>query len=270
MRARALPFLLTMVTALVAAVPASADERIPERTWQTYGAAIADAAVSRPGEVVTDLVVADPSDPRTQWMTIDGEPYMLVANLRHRPLATVDPGERFTVTSYVFVMVPEEVRQECERSKCARMDTSELDLRLKQLIGLPPDADYGYLTRVWVRPVDLMRPCTQVDPMIPICPQLVANTMQAGVDRSGFLFDQAMYSWRVPRRGAASISCAQDFRNETAGNCYGYPWTRLGYTYDWRPGAKDDRGVTEFVIVPGARVVLESVGTQRHYFPFRR
>lgn len=66
------------------------------------------------------------------------------------------------------------------------------------------------------------------------------------------------------------ISCAQDYENATKGNCYGFPWTRLGYTYDWTPGAKDDRGVTEFVVPEGSIAYLESVGTQRDAFPFRR
>jgi hypothetical protein len=250
--------------------PASAEPSIPERTWQAYSQAIADAAVSLPGEVVVDLVVADPSDPRTQWTTIDGEQYMLFSRLGYRPLSQVSPGEAFTVSSPVFVTVPEEVRQECKRSRCARLTATQLDLRLKQLIGLPPDADYGVLTRMWVRPADLFRPCTQVDPLIPTCPQVIANTMHAGVDRSAFLFDQAVYSWRLPRKGATvQVSCAQDFRNETGGNCFGFPWTRLGYTYDWRPGA-DDRGVTEFIVAPGSTVVLESSGPQRIYFPFKR
>jgi len=36
----------------------------------------------------------------------------------------------------------------------------------------------------------------------------------------------------------------------------GFPWTRLGYTYDWRPGAPE-YGVAEFVLFRGteARVV---------------
>ncbi|HAN70112.1 MAG TPA: hypothetical protein DCQ36_00775 [Actinobacteria bacterium] len=268
-RALSVPVLAVLIVAI--ASPAGAEPTIPDRSWQAYAAAISDAAISRPGEVVADLVIADPSDPRTEWTTMDGEQYMLVSNLRFQPLSSVPAGEPFTVSSFVFVTVPGEVRQECERDGCARMTVAQLDLRLKQLIGLPPDADYGFLTRMWVRPADLFRPCTQVDPMNPSCPQRVANTTQAGVDRSGFLLGQAMYSWRLPRRGSAvQVSCAQDFRNETGGNCFGFPWTRLGYTYDWAPQARDDRGVTEFVIAPGSRVVLESAGPQRQFFPFRR
>lgn len=260
-------FALSLGLVLVPVAPVSARPLTPAPLWNAYENAISDAAVSRPGEVVSDLVVADPSDRRTQWTTIGGEQYMLVSRLGYRPLSDVSPGEAFTVSSHLFVTVPEEVRRECELSRCARMSTSQLDLRLKQLIGLPPDADYRYLTRLWVRPADLFRPCTQVDPTIPTCPQLMTNAIHGGVDRSGFLIDQAMYSWRLPRPGTTQkVSCAKDFRNEMGGDCFGFPWTRLGYTYDWRPRA-DERGVTEFVVAPGSTAILESSGTQRSYFP---
>lgn len=268
MNRRASLFILGVLVVLAPAAPASAEPPISNRLWNAYGEAISDSAISRPGEVAEDLVVADPSDERTQWTTIGGEQYMLVSRLGYRPLSDVSPGEPFEVASHVFVTVPEEVRLECERSRCARMSTSKLDLRLKQLIGLPPDASYRFITRMWVRPTDLFRPCTQVDPMIPTCPQLMTNAVHAGVDRSRFLIDQAMYSWRIAREGTPQrVSCAKDFRNESGGNCFGFPWTRLGYTFDWRPGS-DERGVTEFVIAPGSTVILESSGTQRSYFPF--
>lgn len=250
----------------VLAPTVAADDAVSPRVWEAYAAAIADAAVSRPGEVVTDLVVASPDDPRTEWMTIDGESYMLVARLGYRPISAVAAGEPFLASSPIFVFSPAELLQACEEYDCAGMSDRGLDRQLKRIVGLAPDADYSVVSRMWVRPTDLFRPCTQVDPMIPTCPQLVANTVHAGVDRSPFLFEQAMYSWRVQRRGTtAPISCAQDFRNSMAGNCFGYPWTRLGYTYDWTPGARDDRGLTEFVIAPGSRVVLESTGPQRQY-----
>jgi hypothetical protein len=254
------------IAALVAVIilpsaPAHAEQALPDRVWSAYAAAIRDAAVSLPGEVATDLVVAAPSDPRTEWQLIDGEEHMLVTRLGFRAVSEVAPGEAFRTSSYVFTAVPGNVQEVCAEYGCARMTPKRLDRQLKQIFGLPPDADYSVATRMWVRPADLFRPCTQVDPTIPTCPQLVVNTFQSGVDRSQFLFEQGMSSWRLQRKGTTTrISCAQDFRNTMGGNCYGYPWTRLGYTYDWTPGAKDRRGVTEFVIAPGSRVVLHSAG----------
>jgi len=252
---------LLLLAVVIQSTPAHAEQGIPDRVWSAYAAAIRDAAVSLPGEVVTDLVVASPSDSRTEWQIIDGEEYMLVTRLGFRAISNVEPGEAFLTTSYVFAVVPGEVREVCAEYGCSRMSAEKLSLRFKQMLGLPPDADYSVATRMWVRPTDLFRPCTQVDPMVATCPQLVVNTTQSGVNRSQFLFEQGMSAWRLQRKGTKTrISCAQDFRNTMGGNCYGYPWTRLGYTYDWTPGARNSRGLTEFVVAPGSRVILHSAG----------
>ena len=206
------------------------------------------------------------------WAEFDGEQFMLVQTVSYRPVSTVLPGESFSTSSDVWIAVPGEMDEVCQDYGCSQMNVEELDIAFKQVIGLPPDADYSVLSRFWVRPADLVRPCTNVDPMVASCPQLVTNTTVNGTDWSDFLFGQGMYSWREPRRGTSMprISCAQDYENTTNGKCYGFPWTRLGYTYDWTPGAKDDRGVTEFVVPEGSIAYLESVGTQRDAFPFRR
>ncbi|MBK8453511.1 MAG: hypothetical protein WAQ53_14365 [Thiofilum sp.] len=44
----------------------------------------------------------------------------------------------------------------------------------------------------------------------------------------------------------------------------GYPWTRLGYTYDWgKPN--NPIGFSEFVIDKGAKVEVKSVTTTAKY-----
>jgi hypothetical protein len=44
----------------------------------------------------------------------------------------------------------------------------------------------------------------------------------------------------------------------------GYPWRRLGYTYDWG-GSQGDIGLSEFVIEAGANVEVASVTTTDCY-----
>jgi hypothetical protein len=44
----------------------------------------------------------------------------------------------------------------------------------------------------------------------------------------------------------------------------GYPWTRLGYTYNWRPGT-DKYGASEYVVRKGATVnVLDVIPYQQY------
>ncbi len=45
----------------------------------------------------------------------------------------------------------------------------------------------------------------------------------------------------------------------------GYPWTRLGYTYDWG-NPESEVGLSEFVIEAGATVKIHSVSGTADYF----
>jgi hypothetical protein len=45
---------------------------------------------------------------------------------------------------------------------------------------------------------------------------------------------------------------------ETSYTPDGYPWTRLGYTYDWG-SADDEIGLSEYVIREGAEVIVSSI-----------
>jgi len=45
----------------------------------------------------------------------------------------------------------------------------------------------------------------------------------------------------------------------------GYPWTRLGYTYDWG-NPKSEAGLSEFVIRPGATIEIKAVYRDLDYF----
>ena len=44
----------------------------------------------------------------------------------------------------------------------------------------------------------------------------------------------------------------------------GYPWTRLGYTYDWG-SLQGEVGASEFVVKKGAKVMIESVKNTVNY-----
>lgn len=242
--------------------------------WRAYRAAIVDSTTATPSEVVTDLLVPTPADPRTQWRTIDGEDYLLVGLLRYALFPGVNEGEQFTVSGDRWVSIPGDLGRACTEYRCRRMTDAGLDLQLKMIIGLPPDADYRYIMHFWVKPSDMFRPCTDPRVTSTSCPEQVVTDASGQpivpvvgtTATSAFLWTQANYAWRLPDRfrPGTAVSCAKDW---TTQSCYGYPWTRLGYTYDWTPGAADDVGVSEFVVVKGATAYMESMGLQRDFFP---
>ena len=98
---------------------------------------------------------------------------------------------------------------------------------------------------MWVKPGDLFRP--SADPEISDC--------------------EAETEFRRQNRYVTVSDDYVKWFNELKMRSYsadGYPWTRLGYTYDW-----GDRhchiGLSEFVIMPGATVEINAISPTMDY-----
>lgn len=240
---------------------------ISSATWLAYRRSIFDSTVATPSEVVNDLIAITPSNRALKWRTFAGQRYLLVQTLRRDALGK--PGERVSLTADRWVAIPSQIAARCAAARCSAMSAAALDLRLKQMLGLPPDGDFRFVNQLWVRSADVFRPCTDPRVTTTTCPRLVpaggpTPSRVGSTDVATFLWVQANFAWRAPDTfaGAASFSCAVRWTNP---NCYGLPWTRLGYAYDWRPGAKEE-GPSEFIVVRGASVVIDSVRTQRQVY----
>lgn len=218
-------------------------------------------------KVVTDLVRLTRSDPRVRWKVIGGHRYVLLAIVRRNPLSDVNPGQPFVLSGSKWATVPRQLRNRCARADCRSMSAARLDLTIKQFLGLPPDADYSVVNTAWVRQRDIFRPCRRPDVRASSCPRRTLTQLPIidGVSVGTFLKDQAAYAWRMPRRfdPTTAVSCASTWPEPR--RCYGFPWTRLGYTYDWAP-ARNEVGLTEFVVAKGATVYLRRVWAQREFF----
>lgn len=130
----------------------------------------------------------------------------------------------------VWVTLAPEVKDRC---KSFAADTRAL--RLQQLLGLPPSDGERNFVEMRITRSDAFRPCPNPDPTAEAC----GDAFPEGVDAAhvDFIARTALANWRVPD---------------------GYPWTRMGYTYDWAPDAADRYGATEFVVRKGS--VVEVVG----------
>ncbi|MCX6156737.1 MAG: hypothetical protein NTY74_02015 [Ignavibacteriae bacterium] len=112
-------------------------------------------------------------------------------------------------------------------------ETTNPELRMKQVLGMWPDKPRSRFVEVWADTNNLFRPCP--DPEIWDCQC------------------DTVYKPNVTNEHR------QWFENEII-NKYGsngYPWTRQGYTYDW--GGKTKFGVSEFVIKKSTPVKIKSV-----------
>ncbi|MEZ7890184.1 MAG: hypothetical protein QMC67_00405 [Candidatus Wallbacteria bacterium] len=132
-------------------------------------------------------------------------------------------------------------------------DTDSVRLRAEQLLGLPPDNSYTYIVSFWVKPDDLKRPGFNDD----ITKQINELTMPANLNSTykNWFYQNFYNSYMAPSK---------------------FPWTRLGYTYDWGSGARPHVGLTEFIIKnkynsdanTNATVYVQGVYTISEYFGF--
>lgn len=104
-------------------------------------------------------------------------------------------------------------------------------MRLRQLLAISPGKTHSTVTGVWADPSDVVRPAYQSDASI--------GTMTTAFPEGGQV-DAQFKSWFD--------------QNILDSYFYGsYPWTRLGYTYDWADNGKT-YGMTEFLIQQGAKL----------------
>ncbi|HEX9024355.1 MAG TPA: hypothetical protein VF799_11000 [Geobacteraceae bacterium] len=124
-------------------------------------------------------------------------------------------------------------------------------LRITQLLGTPPEyaGEERSMVEIWVSPGDMFRPCPD--------PEITDRECQAGFPADPFRAFSATELVRAtegPQRGVFMTYTA--WFNNRKNYIYDYPrnypttepypWTRLGYTYDW--GSLNHVGLSEFVV----------------------
>jgi hypothetical protein len=202
-----------------------------------YQAAIDDARTAAPSEIVTTLTPLVPSNDNLIWRTTaDSARQVLVVTWGgSETLPDAAAGGTVTASEDVWVTAAPAVRRFC---RSLDRTGRALDLRLAQRLGLPPDADYTQFVELWVRPADLVRPCP--DPEVS--------------DR------ECERTAPVPREHVRISESHREWFRELRRTSYGpdgYPFTGLGYTYDWHP-ATDEVGPSEFVLRPGEPATVEA------------
>jgi hypothetical protein len=129
--------------------------------------------------------------------------------------------------------------------------------RITKLLGLNPAIDYAVLIELWVDPNNLFRP--SADPEITDHEAELPAKDSNGfwifpADRNPFL--QFNKNGFADRQGLKPVPFKKWYGDRVESGYklddpdpskWGYPWTRLGYTYDWG-NPKNHAGLSEFVI----------------------
>lgn len=192
---------------------------------QQYRSSIEDAALIEPDEIKpVDVITAE----KEQFVTWTSYP------------DSYKPGNDVTLAwGETWVTQNGAVQSEC---KTFPKEEGDLNVRIQQLLGLPPQADTKrYFIVLEVQTSDMFRPCAN--------PSLTATQCNPNFDKETSESHRAWYA------GQSAVAYQSP---------KGYPWTRLGYTYDWNTET-DEEGVFEFVIKQGTIAKVISVTPTTEY-----
>jgi hypothetical protein len=202
-----------------------------------YYNAVKDAEVAEPHEISRNLIAVVPWDKNLTWRNL-GKTHSEVLVVTWTSWIGYEcmMGQSMVLCRELWVTTVPEIRNFCKRAELVPDNTA---IRLEQLLGLPPGAGKTKFVELWVKPKDLFRPSP--DPEI--------SDHEAGLD-----FPVSDEFVKVDREYKRWFNCLK----EKSYGKDGYPWTRLGYTYDW--GNPDNEiGLSEFVVRKGATVEIQSV-----------
>ncbi len=211
-----------------------------EPPWpRAYSDAITDALNPEPLEIAHNLIAITQDNPALQWKEINGIPHVLMVSLTgNTTYYKNNVGQPYNTGNYdTWVTASPEMKDIC----AVLVLTGEaLKMRLRELLGLVPDAGVLAFVEFWVKPGDLFRPA----------PDNEIDDTTAGLNLPDDV--KPWYrEWFNQLRASQYFQSAQPDHNA-------YPWTQLGYTYDWgNPGS--EQGLSEFVIKKNSQVMIRAI-----------
>lgn len=189
-----------------------------------WKAAMTDAVFSE-DEELHELVVLTKDDDRVIWDEA-GERVLLLSWHNYDD-ACAPGGSIRTEYGDIWATSVGEMQLWYEQNHAG---VEDWDLRFSQLLGVHEDEGYTRFTAFWVLPEDVIRPAYVTD---------VTKQME---NDYAVVTDGAYKEWFD-----GNILWSY-FESD-------YPWTRLGYTYDWS-GGESEYGLTEFLISDGSKVEI--------------
>ncbi len=204
---------------------------------RSYSRAIQDAKDAEKAESSTKLWPISAENVNLVKKTKEEEEKILVATWTSWDGYDNKIDSSMTLSREIWVTAVPQVQQFCQE---LNMSPNDLTLRLEQYLGLPANNGKTKFVEMWVKPADMFRPCP--DPEIDDTQCNLGFTEPVDPEHKKWMENLISSSY-----------------NEN-----GFPWTRLGYTYDW--GSVDsDIGASEFILKQGADVTIKSVQTTAEY-----
>jgi len=213
-----------------------------QREYDPYLRAVAEGVHPRPAEERPGSLV-----------TVDThKPVPVVSWMRDKKAAKLGgPGHWATQAPFeIWVTVEPHLRDFCrDATRAHGWDQAGLTRRLEQRLGLPPaSGDTVFVEmRIDDPSASLFRPCADPAVNVANCP---ADPPPA--------IDRHFRKWFL----------TQYYNSYSTATPWQYPWTALGYTFDWATDEKGDLaryGESEFVIPAGATINVMATTDLTHY-----
>ena len=245
-----------------AACPLCLDPDSP-KILAAYAAAVEDAKVPVSSKISRDLTALLPA---TEGLIWNHQGQILMATwtkMKYYQPTEYRPGQSYPLPVDTWFTAAPFARSFCQ---ALDLDDSMLNLRLEQLIGLPPGRDKDAFLEAWVDPTDLFRPCPDPEISDHEC-QVEIPVVGRGDQRPWDCSLKRQVSGKYVRVDPGHLRWMCD--NWTSSYDHeelfdNYPWTALGYTYDW--GHPDDHvGLSEFVAPAGSEVVFHGITPTEGY-----
>ena len=208
--------------------------------WLMYSNAVVDSASALPTEVSDRLTPVVLSNTNLSWRTNQaGNLQVKVCSFMTYKTATnyYQVGEHQLSYGDQWITVYPELRD-----FCAGFAGPDQPLRIKQLLGMPPSAANDTVVEFWVSPDYLFRPTPE--PSIASTSSGNLSSLRAPLLTSNFRIPSFWVEWY----NATYASRNYDMTN---GVYNAWPWTQLGYTYDWASTSPTHVGLSEFVVPSG-------------------
>jgi hypothetical protein len=210
------------------------------KNYIRYQRAIANSVYPEKSIVVSTLIAITDQNTDLIWKIINNEKYILVTSWK-QDIKFYKLDTFYNTGNYpIWVTTAPELKKRFHTE--AVKDTV---LRLKQLLGLPPNSTYNYFVEFWVKPEDLFRPCPDNEITDSKCETCFPQET-----------DSIYIKWFNDNRISRFYNC--NLQNQ-------YPWTQLGYTYDWSPKNKKHIGLSEFVIKANKNIYVKAISTTSEY-----
>ncbi len=209
---------------------------------QLYNSAIKDAMIIEDNEIINTLTVISDTNPELITMGEGIDKWYLASTWTPYYWSYIPGDTMITTWGETWITVAPELQKYFKTTSFA--SDSVRNLRINQLLGLPADTREKKMIELWVKAENLFRPAYDNEITDNSCGKYFPTNA-----------DSVYISW---------------FDNNILGSYFAapnktkYPWTRLGYTYNWG-NSNSEIGLSEFVLKQNSTIIIKSVSSAEEY-----